>query len=56
MKKVSYFSKLVGCFIVLSLLLILHITPLPILEVIILYVMIARPLWFKNLVDQLYER
>ena len=56
MNKVSFFPKLVVCFIVLLVLIVLHIIPLPILEMLILYVMIFRPLWFKNLVDQLYER
>jgi hypothetical protein len=56
MSKISFFPKLVICFIVLLILIILHIIPLPILEVIILYVIIFRPFWFKNLVDQLYER
>ena len=56
MNKVSFFSKLVVCFLVLLVLIVLHVIPLPILEILILYVMIARPIWFKNLVDQLYDR
>ncbi len=56
MNKVSFFSKLVVCFLVLLALIILHVIPLPIFEVLILYVMIFRPVWFKNLVDQLYDR
>lgn len=56
MNKVSFLSRLVVGVIVLSILILLHIMPLPILEILILYVMIFRPRWFKNLVDQFYER
>ena len=56
MNKVSFFPKLAVCFIVLLVLIVLHIIPLPLFEVLILYVMIFRPPWFKNLVDQLYDR
>ena len=56
MNKISVFSKLVVCFFVLLVLIVLHVIPLPILEILILYVMIFRPIWFKNLVDQLYDR
>ncbi|MDD2740443.1 MAG: hypothetical protein PHR94_16060 [Methylomonas lenta] len=56
MNKVSFFPKLVVCILVLLVLIILHIIPLPIFELLILYVMLFRPVWFKNLVDQLYER
>ncbi len=56
MNKVSFFPKLVFCLLVLLVLIVLHVMPLPILEILILYVMIFRPPWFKNLVDQLYDR
>ena len=56
MHKIPFFSKLVLCFLVLLVLIVLHVIPLPILEILILYVMIFRPPWFKNLVDQLYDR
>ena len=56
MNKVSFFPKLVVCILILLALIVLHIIPLPILEILILYVMIFRPFWFKNLVDQLYDR
>ena len=56
MNKASFFPRLVVCIVVLLILIVLHIIPLPILELLILYVMIFRPRWFKNLVDQLYER
>lgn len=56
MNRISFFSRLVVGVIVLLVLIVLHVIPLPILEVLILYVMIFRPVWFKNLVDQFYER
>ncbi|MEF3073935.1 hypothetical protein V2P20_02740 [Methylobacter sp. Wu1] len=56
MNRVSFFSKLVVGVIVLLALIVLHVIPLPILEVLILYVMIFRPRWFKKLVDQFYEQ
>ena len=56
MNKASFGIKLLFCILVLLVLIVLHVVPLPILEILILYVMIFRPPWFKNLVDQLYER
>ena len=56
MNTVSFFPKLLFCFLILLVLIVLHVIPLPILELLILYVMIFRPPWFKNLVDQLYDR
>jgi hypothetical protein len=56
MNKVSFFPKLAACILVLLILIVLHFMPLPILEILILYVMIFRPIWFKNLVDQLYDQ
>lgn len=56
MDRVAFFPRLLMCFFVLVVLIILHVIPLPILEVLILFVMIKRPLWFKNLVDQIYDR
>jgi len=53
--KDSFSSRLVLCFIVLIGLIILHVIPLPILETLVLYVLIKRPYWFKNLVDQIYS-
>jgi hypothetical protein len=55
MKKVSYFSKLIVCILMLLALIVLHVIPLPILEMLILYVMIFRPIWFKDFIDQLYD-
>jgi len=56
MNKDSFLPKFVVIFIVLLVLIVLHIIPLPIFEILILYVMVFRPLWFKNLVDQFYDR
>jgi hypothetical protein len=56
MNKVSFFPKLVVCILILLALIVLHVIPLPILEILILYVMIFRPFWFINLVNQLYDR
>jgi len=56
MNKAPFFPKLVVCFLVMLGLIVSHVIPLPILEVLILYVMIFRPPWFKSLVDQLYDR
>ncbi len=52
--KDSFYARLVLCFIVVVGLIILHVIPLPILETLVLYVLVARPDWFKNLVDQIY--
>jgi hypothetical protein len=52
--KNSFSSRLMLCFIILIGLIILHVIPLPILETLVLYVLVARPYWFKNLVDQIY--
>jgi hypothetical protein len=56
MNTVSFFPKLIACCLALLVLIVLHVIPLPILEIVILYVMIFRPRWFKDLVDQLYDR
>lgn len=56
MTKATFFPRLLVGIIVLLVLIVLHVIPLPILEVLILFVMIFRPLWFKNLVDQFYSQ
>ncbi len=56
MSNVPFFPKLLVCCLVLLVLIVLHIIPLPLLELTILYVMLFRPAWFKDLVDQLYSR
>jgi hypothetical protein len=52
--KNSFYTRLALCFIVVIGLIILHVIPLPILEILSLYVLIARPYWFKDLVDHIY--
>jgi uncharacterized membrane protein YbaN (DUF454 family) len=53
--KVSFFPRLI-CFLVLVLLIVSHVIPLlPILEILILYVVLFRPRWFKKLVDRIYS-
>ena len=42
------------CLMWLSLFLILELLPVPTLTPILLYVVFARPAWFKALVDRLY--
>jgi len=56
MNNIAFISKLFACCLALLVLIVLHVIPLPILEIVILYVMIFRPPWFKTLVDQLYDR
>jgi hypothetical protein len=56
MNKVSYFSIIVSSVIALLVLIVLHVIPFPLLEVLILYIIIFRPIWFKNFVDQIYDR
>jgi len=56
MNKASSFSTMTTCILVLLVLIVMHIIPLPIFEVLILYVMIFRPRWFINLVNQIYDR
>ncbi len=56
MNQVHFFPTFIVCVVVLLVLIVLHIIPLPILELTILYVMIFRPPWFKNLIDQIYDR
>ncbi|MGZ8096154.1 MAG: hypothetical protein ACXWUD_07890 [Methylosarcina sp.] len=56
MSKATFFPRLLLGIIVLLILIVLHVIPLPILEVTILFVMIFRPPWFKKLVDQFYDQ
>ncbi len=51
MNKVYFLPRLVACIILLLVLIVLHVIPLPILEGLMLFIMIYRPRWFKNLVD-----
>jgi len=52
--KISFFPRVI-CILVLIPLIVLHVFPLPILEVLILYVVLYRPQWFKKLVEQVYR-
>ena len=45
----------IKCFFVLLLLMVLDTAPGPVVGSIAMYVLIMRPLWFKNLVDRLYR-
>lgn len=44
------------CILFLLALIVLHVIPLPILEVLMLYIMVFRPVWFKNLMDHIYGK
>ena len=44
----------IKCFIVLLLLMILDTAPVPVVGSIVMYILLARPLWFKSLIDKLY--
>lgn len=54
MNKVPFFPRFILCIIILLVLIVLHVIPLPILEATMLIVMIFRPRWFKDLIDQIY--
>jgi hypothetical protein len=45
----------IKCFLCLVILLILDIAPVPVTGSIGLYVVVARPCWFKTLVEKIYE-
>lgn len=49
------FSRLLISIVALLVLIVLHIIPMPILEVMALFVILARPRWFKDLVDRIYS-
>lgn len=55
MSKTTHFPRIVISITALLALILLHIIPLPILEVLFLVVVISRPRWFKNFVDHIYE-
>jgi len=46
----------IKCFFVLLLLMILDIAPIPIVGIIAMYILLTRPLWFKDLVARLYAK
>ena len=53
MNAVSSWAR-IKCAIVLIILMVLSIIPVPITSTIGLLVVIFRPVWFKNLVDDIY--
>ena len=48
-------STRIQCLIVLILLTLLGIGPMPLTSVIGIYVVLARPLWFKQMVERIYQ-
>jgi len=48
-------STRIKCLIILILLTFLGLGPMPVTSVIGIYVVIARPQWFKEMVDRLYQ-
>jgi len=55
MNKSSPLPRVVFGVSILLALIAMHIIPLPILEVLFLFVIVGRPRWFKNMVDRLYD-
>lgn len=55
MNKSASFTRLLICIAFLLVLIVLHIIPLPILELLMLYIMVFRPHWFKDLIDSIYN-
>jgi hypothetical protein len=53
MNHVAFFAR-IKCFFVLLLLMIADILPIPILGLICMFILLARPSWFKKLVDDIY--
>jgi len=53
MNHVAFFPRL-KCFFALLLLMIADILPIPILGLICMFILLFRPLWFKELVDIVY--
>jgi hypothetical protein len=53
MNRVASIAR-IKCFIVLLLLMIVDILPIPILGLICMSILLARPRWFKDLVDDIY--
>ncbi|WP_304896819.1 hypothetical protein [Methylicorpusculum sp.] len=53
--KTSFFPRLFIGILVMLALTVLHLIPLPIVEVFFLIVIMIRPRWFKNMIDRLYD-
>jgi hypothetical protein len=52
-QKTGYFSPRIKCFLVLLLLMIVDISPIPILEAIFMIIQLFRSRCFKDLVDKI---
>jgi|APLak6261658528_1056013.scaffolds.fasta_scaffold455181_1 MFS superfamily sulfate permease-like transporter len=53
MNHAAFFPRL-KCFFALLLLMIADIIPIPILGLICMFILLFRPRWFKELVDNIY--
>jgi hypothetical protein len=53
MNHAAFFPRL-KCFFALLLLMIADIAPIPILGLICMFILLFRPPWFKELVDNIY--
>jgi hypothetical protein len=53
MNPIASFAR-IKCFIVLLLLMIVDILPVPIVGIICMIILLIRPRWFKELVDDIY--
>ena len=54
MNQVAFFSRL-KCTFALLLLMLIDIGPVPVTALIGLFIILFRPVWFKELVDQIYS-
>ena len=48
------FIPRIKCFFILLLLMIVDISPIPVLEIICMFILLFRPRWFKELIDRIY--
>jgi hypothetical protein len=53
MNRVAFFAR-IKCFLVLLLLMIVDILPIPIVGLICIFILLTRPRWFKELIDNIY--
>lgn len=54
MNQVTFFSR-VKCVFALLLLMLIDIGPVPVTALIGLFIILFRPAWFKDLIDQIYS-
>jgi hypothetical protein len=54
MRRHSLWLRIKWVFIVLCIML-LDILPLPVMGIICIYLLLARPLWFKILINEIYD-